>query len=89
MAGQAGGAVPAASERFVAFRPAVAGTLTAAAERAARAAGIAMAVGAFDVPAVAAHTPRPAVTVRIAGSRPACAIGAIRAAPAGFAPVDR
>jgi hypothetical protein len=67
----------------------VAGTLAAAAERAARAVGIAVAVGALDVPAVAARTPRPAVTVRIARSRPACAVGVIGAAPAGFAPVDR
>jgi hypothetical protein len=85
MAGRTGVAVPAASERFVAFPPTVAGTLAAAAERGAWAAGIAVAVGALEIPAVAARTPGPAITVRIARSRPACAVGVVGAAPAGFA----
>jgi hypothetical protein len=77
MAGRTGVAVPAASERFVAFLPTVERTLAAAAERGAWAAGIAVAVGALDTPAVAARTPGLAITVRMARSRPACAVGVV------------
>ena len=66
MAGRAGGAIPTACERPVAFLRTVAGTFAAAAERAGWAAGLAVATEALVFLAAAARTARPAIAVRIA-----------------------
>ena len=66
MAGRAGGAIPTASERPVAFLRTVAGSFAAAAERAGWAVGLAVAAEALVFLAAAARTARPAIAVRIA-----------------------